>query len=220
VAKGTNKSSSYPFCLPYPLEQTPEALGEASQWFAEWSWYGMRSQLIRREGKTFIWSDGEELVSERFPELLEAAELLPDGTVMDGVILGWDEGEVLPFEVLQERLKRKTFPEISLQEFPVALMAFDILESEGIDIRDQPLSQRKRALIQLLSPGSLDAAPSCRGQLHPRLRVSTNLQFSSWDELAELRAISRDLKAEGILIKRADSAYGEGLRKGDWWKWQ
>ncbi len=219
MSKQVEASKPYPFCLAHPLEQEPAALGEVSQWLAEWSWSGIRSQLGRREGKTFIWSSDQELISERFPELLEAAELLPDHTILDGVILGWDEGEVLPVNILQERLKCETLREISLQEIPVALMTFDILESEGIDIREKPLRQRRRTLVRLLSPGALDAAPSCRGQLHPRLRVSTNLQFSSWDELAELRPLSLDLKADGILIKRADSAYGEGFCIGDWWKW-
>lgn len=213
-------SRPYPFYLAYPLEQEPEALGEVGDWLAEWKWDGIRSQLIRRQGKTFIWSRGEELITERFPELLEAAQQLPDGTVIDGEILAWAEGEVLPFNLLQKRITRKSLSKKLLQEIPVALMAYDILEHDGIDIRDSPMAERRKTLVRLLSPGALDAAPSCRGQLNPVLRVSPNLIVSSWEELAASRSTSRDLKVEGLMLKRADSAYGVGRRKGDWWKWK
>ncbi|MBX9950413.1 MAG: ATP-dependent DNA ligase [Candidatus Obscuribacterales bacterium] len=213
-------SRPYPFYLAYPLEQEPEALGEVGDWLAEWKWDGIRSQLIRRQGKTFIWSRGEELITERFPELLEASQQLPDGTVIDGEILAWAEGEVLPFNLLQKRITRKSLSKKLLQEIPVALMAYDILEHDGIDIRDSPMAERRKTLVRLLSPGALDAAPSCRGQLNPALRVSPNLIVSSWEELAVSRSTSRDLKVEGLMLKRADSAYGVGRRKGDWWKWK
>lgn len=213
-------SRPYPFYLAYPLEQEPEALGNVGDWLAEWKWDGIRSQLIRRQGKTFIWSRGEELISERFPELLEASQQLPDGTVLDGEILAWAEGEVLPFNLLQKRITRKSLSKKLLQEIPVALMAYDILEHEGVDVRSLTMRERRRLLVQLLSPGALDDAPSCRGQLDPVFRVSPNLLVSSWQELAESRTTSRDLKVEGLMLKRADSAYGVGRRKGDWWKWK
>ena len=213
-------SRPYPFYLAYPLEQEPEALGVVENWLAEWKWDGIRSQLIRRQGKTFIWSRGEELITDRFPELLEASEQLPDGTVIDGEILAWSEGEVLPFNFLQKRITRKSLSKKLLQEIPVALMAYDILEHDGVDIRDSPMSERRKTLVQLLSPGALDAAPSCRGQLNPVFRVSPNLIVSSWEELAQARSTSRDLKVEGIMLKRAESIYGIGRRKGDWWKWK
>ena len=213
-------SRPYPFYLAYPLEQEPEALGNVGDWLAEWKWDGIRSQLIRRQGKTFIWSRGEELISERFPELLEASQQLPDGTVLDGEILAWAEGEVLPFNLLQKRITRKSLSKKLLQEIPVALMVYDILEHEGVDVRSLTMRERRRLLVQLLSPGALDDAPSCRGQLNPIFRVSPNLLVSSWQELAESRTTSRDLKVEGLMLKRADSAYGVGRRKGDWWKWK
>ncbi|MBA3860021.1 MAG: ATP-dependent DNA ligase [Cyanobacteria bacterium PR.3.49] len=213
-------SRPYPFYLAYPLEQEPAALGDICEWLAEWKWDGIRSQLIRRNGETFIWSRGEELISERFPELLDAAAFLPDGTVIDGEILAWAEGEVLPFALLQKRITRKSISKKMLEEIPVAIMVYDILEFEGVDIRTKPMSERRKILTELLSPGALDAAPSCRGQLHPALRVSPGLFASSWEELAESRETSRDLKVEGIMLKRASSAYGVGRRKGDWWKWK
>lgn len=213
-------SKPYPFYLAYPLEQEPEALGDVSEWQAEWKWDGIRSQLIRRQGQTFIWSRGEELISERFPELLQASGLLPDGTVLDGEILAWAEGEVLPFNLLQKRITRKSLSKKLLEEIPVALMVYDILEHDGEDIRNKTMAERRRILVELLTPGALDAAPSCRGQLHPIFRVSPNLMVSSWAELAESRTTSRELKVEGIMLKRATSPYGVGRRKGDWWKWK
>jgi DNA ligase-1 len=213
-------SRPYPFYLAHPLEQEPEALGDIFEWLAEWKWDGIRSQLIRRSGETFIWSRGEELISERFPELVEASAFLPDGTVIDGEILGWAEGEVLPFSLLQKRITRKSISKKMLEEIPVAIMVYDILEFRGEDIRTKAMSERRQILTELLSPGALDAAPSCRGQLHPAFRVSPALLASSWPELAESRETSRELKVEGIMLKRANSAYGVGRRKGDWWKWK
>lgn len=213
-------SKPYPFYLAYPLEQEPEALGDVGEWLAEWKWDGIRSQLIRRQGETFIWSRGEELITERFPELLQASTLLPDGTVLDGEILAWSEGEVLPFNLLQKRITRKSLSKKLLEEIPVALMVYDIIEHDGQDIRSLPMAERRRILCELLTPGALDSAPSCRGQLHPIFRVSPNLIVSSWEQLAEARTTSRELKVEGIMLKRTSSAYGVGRRKGDWWKWK
>lgn len=219
MSKDVEARKPYPFCLTHPLEQEPAALGEVSQWLAEWSWNGIRSQIITQEGKTFIWTHGEELVSERFPELLAAAKLLPDGTAIDGVILAWAEGEVLPVDLLQKRSQcDKSSPEL-VQEIPVAFMSFDILELDGVDIREKPLSQRRRTLVQLLSPGALDAYPSCRGQVHSSFRISPDLIVSNWDELSELLSMSRDLKVDGIILKGAESPYATASGKGDWWKW-
>jgi DNA ligase-1 len=151
---------------------------------------------------------------------VEASAFLPDGTVIDGEILGWAEGEVLPFSLLQKRITRKSISKKMLEEIPVAIMVYDILEFRGEDIRTKAMSERRQILTELLSPGALDAAPSCRGQLHPAFRVSPALLASSWSELAESRETSRELKVEGIMLKRANSAYGVGRRKGDWWKWK
>ncbi len=213
-------SKPYPFYLAYPLEQEPGALGDVGEWLAEWKWDGIRSQLIRRQGETFIWSRGEELITDRFPELLQASELLPDGTVLDGEILAWSEGEVLPFNLLQKRITRKSLSKKLLEEIPAALMVYDIIEHNGQDIRSLPMAERRRILVELLTPGALDSAPSCRGQLHPIFRVSPNLIVSTWEQLAESRTTSRELKVEGIMLKRASSPYGVGRRKGDWWKWK
>ncbi|MDZ4834292.1 MAG: ATP-dependent DNA ligase [Candidatus Melainabacteria bacterium] len=216
----TVASKPYPFFLSYPLESPPEKLGETHEWFAEWKWDGIRAQVIRREDQTFIWSRGEELITERFPEVTEAADCLPDGTVLDGEILAWKDAEVLPFQDLQKRITRKTVSKKLLDEAPVIFMGFDMLEFNGQDLRGEPLSERRRQLLQLLTPGALDESPSCRAQLNTVLKVSHLAGGVDWNDLAQLRTNSRLLKVEGLMLKRADSKYGVGRRKGDWWKWK
>lgn len=216
----TQNSKPYPFYLAYPLEQEPAALGDVSEWQVEWKWDGIRSQIVKRGGEMFIWSRGEELLTERFPEITKAAEMLPDGTVLDGEILAWRDAEVLPFHDLQKRITRKSVTPKLLQEAPVALMAYDLLELKGEDIREQSMFNRRHQLEQLLTPGALDEFPSCRAQLHPLLRVSQLVQANSWEELTSLREQSRLMKVEGFMLKRGASKYGVGRRKGDWWKWK
>ncbi len=216
----TDISKPYPFYLAYPLESAVESIGAKSDWCAEWKWDGIRSQVLRRMGQTFIWSRGEELVTHRFPELTDACELLPDGTAIDGEILAWRDAEVLPFNDLQKRITRKTVSKKLLEEAPVVLMAYDLLEKDGVDIRSLPFAERRKMLEQILTPGATDELPSCRGTLSPALRVSPMVQAQSWEELAIQRSQSRSLKVEGLMLKRADSKYGVGRRKGDWWKWK
>ena len=132
-------SRPYPFFLAYPLEDEPESLGDVHEWQAEWKWDGIRAQLIRRHGQTFLWSRGEELVTDRYPEVVGAAEQLPDGTVLDGELLPWAGGSVMPFAQLQRRIGRKTLSRKMLQEVPVVLLTYDLLEWEGEDWRSRPL---------------------------------------------------------------------------------
>lgn len=216
----TESSKPYPFFLSYPLENPSETLGDFSDWYAEWKWDGIRAQLVKRDGQVFIWSRGEELVTERFPEITDAAECLPNGTVLDGEILAWKDAEVLPFHDLQTRITRKTVSKKLLADAPVIFMCFDLLELNGEDKRAESLADRRRLLTGLLTPGALDETPSCRAQLNPVLRVSPLTGGTSWTELAAMRETSRALKVEGLMLKRAISKYGVGRRKGDWWKWK
>lgn len=142
-------SRPYPFCLASPLEDKPQSLGDVQQWCAEWKWDGIRAQLIRRQGQTFLWSRGEELITERFPEISKASELLPDGTVIDGEILPWQE-TVLPFSELQRRIGRKKVGNKLLADVPCVLLAYDCMEHGGQDIRQKPLYERKQILQQLI----------------------------------------------------------------------
>jgi len=200
-------SRPYPFFLASPLEKLEE-LGPLAEWQAEWKWDGIRAQLVRRD-QLFLWSRGEELVTARFPELVEAGSGLPPGTVLDGEILPWRDGAVLPFAALQQRIGRKTLGKKILAEVPVVLLAYDLLEADGADWREHPLQQRRARLEQLLQ--------ACE---HPRLRLSPLVQASSWEELAALRETARQRHVEGLILKRRDSPYRVGRVRGDWWKWK
>ncbi|REK18151.1 MAG: ATP-dependent DNA ligase [Planctomycetota bacterium] len=208
---GTTKSSQpYPFCLAHPLQDDPQTLGAIGDWLVEWKWDGIRAQIIRRCAETFIWSRGEELIHERFPELLPAADSLADGTLLDGEIVGWKNGRALPFQALQRRIGRKTVGKKLLAEVPVKFIAFDLLEAESRDVRDVSLCQRRRRLELCL--GELaDDSP---------LMVSPLVTATDWENAQQLRETSREDHVEGLMLKRADSNYGVGRHTGQWWKWK
>ncbi len=204
-------SKPYPFYLAYALEKTPqEELGDPAHWFAERKWDGIRGQLIVREGALFVWSRGEELVTDRFPEYRPLAEQLPDGTVLDGEILPFHQGRPLPFQTLQTRVGRKNVTKKVLEQAPVILMAYDLLEWEGQDLRAKPFSDRRRLLEQLVSAQASDSP----------LRLSPQVPFHFWAQLEAERADARKHLSEGIMLKRLDSPYRSGRKKGDWWKWK
>ncbi|WP_018410559.1 ATP-dependent DNA ligase [Methyloversatilis thermotolerans] len=203
----------YPFFLAQPLQGDPTAqLGDATDWLAEWKWDGIRGQLVRRGEQAALWSRGEELVSERFPELMDAASWLPAGCVLDGEILAWQDGAALPFARLQTRITRKQLSRRLLESVPVAFMAYDLLEQDGADIRTLPQAERRRRLQALLAPLA-----------HPRLPLSPVLR-GDWSALATLRASARERGVEGLMLKRNDAPYGTGRVKldarGQWWKWK
>ncbi|EDM69373.1 thermostable DNA ligase [Roseobacter sp. AzwK-3b] len=204
-------SRPYPFCLAHGLDgAAPDTLGPNGDWYAEWKWDGIRGQVIVRAGEVFVWSRGEELMTDRFPEFAGLAGMLPDGTVLDGEILPFDGENPLPFNALQKRLGRKTVPAKLLREAPVILLAYDLLEERGEDLRARPLSERRARLDRLL-----DATPP-----DSPIRPSPLVAHDTWEDLARLRATSRDRRAEGLMLKRRDSAYHAGRKKGDWWKWK
>ncbi|MBW4707776.1 ATP-dependent DNA ligase [Roseobacter sp. YSTF-M11] len=205
-------SRPYPFYLAYALDGSPESLGETAAWRAEWKWDGIRGQLILRDGGHFVWSRGEELMTDRFPELARAVDFLPPGTVLDGELLVWHAASDGPasFNVLQKRIGRKTVPKKLLAEAPVVLHAYDLLEWQGEDIRQTPFATRRRLLEQACRTLPADAP----------VRLSPQLAFDEWEDLAELRSVARDENAEGLMLKRADSPYLVGRKKGDWWKWK
>ncbi len=198
-------SRPYPFFLASPLEKAPDALGPAAGWLAEWKWDGIRAQLIRRRGRTFLWSRGEELITERFPEVVAQAERLPDGTVLDGELVAWHEG-VLPFAELQRRLGRKRVGPKLLEAVPVRLIAYDCLEIGGRDVRDSPQVVRRASLEQVAAAADIELSPL--------------LAFDSWTALAATRDQSRALGVEGLMLKRGDAVYEVGRRRGGWWKWK
>lgn len=213
----------YPFFLAHPLqlplEQFEAQLGPASDWLVEWKWDGIRAQLVKRDGRLWLWSRGEELITERFPELHELAEALPDGSVLDGELVAWKEpatgsGAVFgiqPFALLQQRIGRKTLSKKLLEEVPAALLAYDLLEWRGEDWRSRPQDER-RARLELLVAEVGDG----------RLQLSPQLTGSDWQDFARQREASRELGVEGMMLKRRDSLYGVGRTRdlGLWWKWK
>ena len=207
--EGENLSQPYPFYLAYPLEKEPNDLGTPKDWIIERKWDGIRGQLIVREQELFIWSRGEELVTERFPELNQLKDELPSGTVIDGEILAYENGKPLNFSVLQSRIGRKTVSQSILKKAPVVLMAYDLLEHEGKDIRSEPLSKRRTFLESLFQKVS-----------STKLLLSPSLQFNNWEEVAKEREDSRKHLAEGFMLKQKNSIYQVGRKKGDWWKWK
>lgn len=205
----TDRSRPYPFYLASPLEQAAEGLGPTSDWLVEWKWDGIRAQVIQRQGEVFVWSRGEELVTDRFPEIAEAAARLPGGTVLDGEILAWDQAGVLPFAVLQTRIGRDKLSAKVLREAPVRFLAYDLLEGDGEDRRPVPGAERRVALEALVAGG-----PGRFG-LSPLIEAG-----AGWQELATLRLESRARQVEGLMLKRRDAPYGTGRQRGAWWKWK
>ncbi|HGA2317607.1 TPA: ATP-dependent DNA ligase [Pseudomonas putida] len=211
----------YPFFLAHalqaPVEQFEALLGPPAAWQIEWKWDGIRAQVVKREGQLWVWSRGEELVTERFPELHGLTESLPDGTVLDGEILAWKPGAaasmpaVQPFAVLQQRIGRKTLSKKLLADAPVVLQAYDVLEWQGEDWRNRPQHERRQQLQHLVAEYPL--AP---------LLLSPLLEGNDWNDLARQREQSRSLGVEGLMLKQRDSLYGVGRTKdmGLWWKWK
>ncbi len=203
-------SKPYPFYLAYQLEGEIKELGEAAAWAAEHKWDGIRGQLILRGGDHHLWSRGEELMTDRFPEFGACRDFVPDGTVFDGEVLAWDGDAPMPFNALQKRIGRKTVPRKLLAEAPAMLMAYDLLEWQGEDIRQVPYAER-RATLESVVQGLPEEVP---------IRLSPLVRFNDWPTLAAERDRSRELRAEGVMLKRLDAPYRDGRRKGDWWKWK
>ncbi|CAI8998786.1 ATP-dependent DNA ligase [Pseudomonas sp. IT-P294] len=221
----------YPFFLAHalsqPVEQFEDLLGPASNWQVEWKWDGIRAQVVKREGRLWIWSRGEELVTERFPELDSLVHGLPDGTVIDGEIVAWKPAQsgtqdafnpqsnaspaVQPFALLQQRIGRKTLDRKILEEVPVVILAYDLLEWAGDDWRNQPQDKRRTQLEQVIA--------TCN---NPVLLASPVLTGENWFDLARQRESSRRRGVEGMMLKARDALYGVGRTKdmGTWWKWK
>ena len=187
-------------------------LGDISDWQAEWKWDGIRAQVIKREGEVFIWSRGEDLITERFPEIATAAESLENGTVLDGEILPFLNETVLPFNELQRRIGRKTVGKKLLAEVPVILQCYDLLEFEGEDIRAEPLKKRRKLLEKVTSELPEEAKKT--------FRPTEIVTAESWEKLEEKREESRSRRVEGFMLKNLESPFRSGRQRGDWWKWK
>lgn len=205
----------YPFFLAHPLLESPATLGPLTDWQVEWKYDGIRAQLVRRHGSNWLWSRGEELITDRFPEL--AALALPDGTVIDGEIVirlpdsGRQADRVAPFAELQKRIGRKSLSARLLAELPAGLIAYDLLEQDGQDLRGLPQHERRMRLEAMLQDHAAAA-----------LMLAPQITAPDWDALAQLRATSRERGVEGMMLKQRDAHYGIGRTRnvGTWWKWK
>jgi DNA ligase-1 len=204
-------SKPYPFYLAYPIEGEPSNLGNAEDWSAEHKWDGIRSQTIIRDNDIYVWSRGEELVTDKYPEFGSFVGVIPDGTVIDGEILPFIDNEIGTFNDLQTRIGRKTVSPALLKKSPVIIKAYDLLEWKGQDIRNLPFEERRILLEKLYDDIKHSNIP---------LQLSERVKFSTWEELTEERLRSREMRSEGLMIKRKDSPYLVGRKKGDWWKWK
>lgn len=202
----------FPFHLAHQIDFPLEKLGAISEWQAEWKWDGIRVQIIKREDKVFLWSRGEDLITERFPEIAEAAAELPNGTVLDGEILPWREENVLPFTELQRRIGRKNISAKMLAEVPVIVQIYDVLEFAGEDIRAEEFGKRRKILEKV--------ARSFAAETGKIFRLTEVVKAESWEDLTVKREDSRSRKVEGLMLKQLNSPYRVGRHRGDWWKWK
>lgn len=202
----------YPFHLAHQIDFDLSELGDISDWQAEWKWDGIRAQVIKRQDEIFIWSRGEDLITERFPEIANAAEFLENGTVLDGEVLPFLDENVLPFTELQRRIGRKNIGKKLLSEVPVILQCYDILEYKGEDIRSKPIEERRKLLEKVTGKLPEEAKKV--------FRPTEIVKAKSWDELKETREESRARKVEGFMLKKLSSPFRSGRHRGDWWKWK
>lgn len=202
-------SKPYPFALAYPLQEQPESLGNRTNWLAEWKWDGIRCQIIVRGNSLFLWTRGEELITDKFPELNVLTTQLPNGTVIDAELVIFKDGKVQPFQLLQTRIGRKKISKKQLSEIPAALIAYDVFELNGEDYRSKTLIERRNKLEEIIKNAESDI-----------LFISESIVTQNWNELAEIRLKAREYQAEGLMLKRLDSAYQVGRKRGDWWKWK
>lgn len=219
----SDASRPYPFFLASPilaesstdpgaeLEVLRREFGDPGEWLVEWKYDGIRAQLIRRGGRVFLWSRGDENLTERFPEIVEGAARLPDGCVLDGEVLAWRGGAPLPFGVLQRRIQRKALSAKVLREAPAAFVAYDVLEVDGEDVRGRTQTERRALLERAVGDGGAASGP---------ILVSPLVEHPTWETLAAARAESRGRGVEGLMLKRKTSVYQAGRRRGDWWKWK
>lgn len=207
----------YPFFLAHPLTDGDAVMStDVAQWQIEWKWDGIRAQLIRRDDRTWLWSRGEELITDRFPDLHDMAKSLPDGTVLDGELLCWHTGQTqpLPFSVLQTRIGRKNLTRRLLNEAPAVLVAYDVLEVQGRDIRECAQRERREQLEAIVNQSR-----------HPALHLSPRVYAPTWAELDALRTTAREQGVEGLMLKSIDTRYGVGRTRqpdgsGCWLKWK
>lgn len=197
----------YPFYLAHPFEGDLSTLGLLEEWQVEWKWDGIRGQAVIGDGEAALWSRGNELVSNQFPELIEAFKTIPAGTILDGEILAYADNHPLPFAELQKRLGRKNVSKAIIEKIPLVFMVYDILEYGGVDLRAKPMQER-RSLLESLTFQS------------PKIFLSKLVSGKEWQDILNFRLESRERGVEGLMLKKKESTYGVGRQKGNWWKYK
>ena len=195
-----------PLMLSTPVEDEDFAKLDPAAYFAEWKWDGIRVQLVSRHGERRLYSRSGDDIGPAFPDILATA---PDDIALDGELLVIRDGEVAPFNDLQQRLNRKTPTPKMLADYPASVRLYDILRLGGEDLRAFPLSERRQRLTAWYGNAPRD-----------RLDLSPLVPFSTWDELKAMRDNARANGIEGLMLKRRDSAYVSGRPKGPWFKWK
>ncbi|WP_127140855.1 ATP-dependent DNA ligase [Flagellimonas marinaquae] len=213
-------SKPYPFFLAYAVEDDVSDLGDVNQWSVEHKWDGIRCQVILRNDELFVWSRGEELVTDKYPEFEAFVGVIPNGTVLDGELLPYPKGEIGTFKDLQTRIGRKNISRSLLEKIPCKLKVYDVLEWKGKDIRNKTYLERRKILESMISTTlNKQVTERSRSDELPLL-LSERMQFDSWEEVAKERELSREKHSEGLMLKRNDSTYQVGRKKGEWWKWK
>lgn len=204
-----NHAKPYPFALAYQLDRDFADMGKPADWQAEWKWDGIRCQVIKRSGEVHIWSRGEDLITDQFPDLALAAENLPDGTAIDGELLVIQDNQIQPFNTLQARLGRKNVSKKMQDKNPAGILAYDIFEFDGEDIREKSLFERRILLDKVITKTKSE-----------QIRLSDTINFKNWQQLAKIKDTAREQEAEGVMLKQLSSKYFVGRKKGQWWKWK
>ena len=207
-----DKSKPYPFYLAHALDTEPDQLGPATLWSAEYKWDGIRSQLIKRDNELFLWSRGEELVTNSYPEFEIIKHSKETGFAIDGELVVFIGSDIMSFNMLQKRLGRKSVSKKMLTEFPCAILCYDLLEYKGKDIRAQEFNQRRQSLQSLVQ--------RLKNEIDAPLYYSESIDFQTWDELTSFRQAARANQAEGLMLKIKSGVYKNGRKKGEWWKWK
>lgn len=198
-----------PFCLAAPVEKEFFDEARPEDYFAEWKWDGIRAQIIKRGTKVWIWSRGEEMITEAFPEIAEMAVSWPNDTILDGELLVWGDGRPEEFHVLQQRLGRKKLSAEILRKAPATFIAYDFLHLNGEDLTTLALEERRRHLEHFI-----------HAHLRERLRLSPLVPFATWEELQDMQKTARERGAEGLMLKNKHGLYVSGRKRGTWWKFK
>ena len=198
------KAPFRPVMLSTPVDLDQLRAFDPADYIAEWKWDGIRVQAINDGGVRRLYSRTGEEISASFPDVIDALNF--DGAA-DGELLVRRDGQVAPFGDLQKRLGRKAVGKAMLTSHPAGLRLYDLMIWQGQDLRGLPLAER-RAVLEAADFGS------------DRIDISPLLPFSTWDDLAALRADPPDAVIEGVMIKRRDSGYVGGRPRGPWFKWK